>query len=143
MEGPRQLAGVHVPGAHVARGSLGRVFLVVPPAMTRFLYTMGGELSALRPGSPCMISGVFRLTMPLSPKPSLGLPVFAFSEYSLPSLEPKTICARRLRVAGPVFDAARRRAAGRQLKGPDFLSGGRFQRHDARVRRGADTSFRR
>ena len=53
---------------------------------------MGGELRPLRPGSPCRISGVFRLTMPLSPKASLGLPVFASSEYSLPSLEPKTIC---------------------------------------------------
>src|ERR1017187_8993499 len=53
---------------------------------------MGGELSALRPGSPCMISGVFRLTMPLSPKSGLGFPVLAFSEYILPSLEPKTIC---------------------------------------------------
>src|SRR5207248_1995451 len=51
-----------------------------------------GELSALRPGSPCMISGVFRLTTPLSPKASLGFPVLAFSEYNLPSLEPKTIC---------------------------------------------------
>src|ERR1700679_3226357 len=64
---------------------------VVPPAMTRFLNTMGGELSPLRPGSPCIISGVFMLTMPLSPKASLGFPVFASSEYNLPSLEPKTI----------------------------------------------------
>src|ERR1700678_3674678 len=63
---------------------------VVPPAMTKFLNTVGGELSPLRPGSPCMISGVFMLTTPLSPKASLGFPVFASSEYNLPSLEPKT-----------------------------------------------------
>ena len=30
--------------------------------------------------------------MPLSPNASLGFPVFASSEYSLPSLEPNTIC---------------------------------------------------
>src|SRR5579862_2993861 len=53
---------------------------------------MGGEVNPFRPGRPCMISGVFRLTTPLSPKDSLGLPVFAFSEYNLPSEEPKTIC---------------------------------------------------
>src|SRR5437588_33803 len=53
---------------------------------------MGGEVSALRPGSPCMMSAVFMFTMPLSPKASLGLPVLAFTEYSLPSLDPKTIC---------------------------------------------------
>ena len=30
--------------------------------------------------------------MPLSPNAAFGLPVFASSEYSLPSLEPNTIC---------------------------------------------------
>src|SRR5580692_3488896 len=74
-------------------GPFGGFSCVVPPVMTRFLYTIGGELSPLRPGSPCMISGVFRLTMPLSPKASLGFPVLASTEYNLPSLEPKTICA--------------------------------------------------
>src|SRR5580704_7482615 len=53
---------------------------------------MGGELNPSRPGSPRRISGVFRLTTPRSPKASFGLPVFASSEYNLPSLEPKTIC---------------------------------------------------
>src|SRR3954451_8785069 len=67
-------------------GPFGGFSCVVPPAITKFLYTIGGELSALRPGSPCIISGVFRLTMPLSPNASLGFPVFAFSEYNLPSL---------------------------------------------------------
>src|SRR5689334_6457571 len=61
---------------------------VVPPVITRFLYTMGGPVMAFRPGA-CMISGVLILTIPLSPKDWLGLPVLAFSEYSLPSLEPK------------------------------------------------------
>src|SRR6267154_2903774 len=59
-------------------GPLGGFSCVVPPAMTKFLYTIGGELKALRPGSPCMISGVFIVTMPLSPKASLGFPVLAF-----------------------------------------------------------------
>src|SRR5277367_1493683 len=31
--------------------------------------------------------------MPLSPKASFGFPVWASTEYSLPSLEPKTTCA--------------------------------------------------
>src|SRR5262245_50533510 len=38
------------------------------------------------------MSGVFMLTMPLSPNSWLGLPVLASREYNLPSLEPKTIC---------------------------------------------------
>src|SRR6476661_6015603 len=63
-------------------GPLGGFSCVVPPAMTRFLYTIGGELRALRPGSPCMISGVFRLTIPLSPNSLLGLPVLASREYN-------------------------------------------------------------
>src|SRR5580700_6382352 len=74
-------------------GPSGGFSCVVPPAMTRVLNTIGGEVSPLRPGSPCMISGVFMLTTPLSPNASLGFPVFASTEYNLPSLEPKTICA--------------------------------------------------
>ena len=73
-------------------GPFGGFSCVVPPVITRSLYTIGGEVSPLRPGSPCMISGVFRLTMPLSPKASFGFPVFAFSEYNLPSEEPNTTC---------------------------------------------------
>src|SRR5687767_13316798 len=73
-------------------GPFGGFSCVMPPVMTRCLYTIGGELIALRPGA-CIISGVFRLTTPLSPKAALGFPVFASSEYILPSLEPKTICA--------------------------------------------------
>src|SRR6185369_12601720 len=73
-------------------GPCGGFSCVVPPAITRFLYTVGGELSALRPGA-CMMSGVFILTTPLSPNASLSLPVLAFTEYSLPLLEPNTTCA--------------------------------------------------
>src|SRR5439155_17192222 len=61
-------------------GPRGGFSCVVPPVITRFLYTVGGELRALRPGSPCMMSGVFMLTMPLSPKASLSFPVLAISE---------------------------------------------------------------
>src|SRR5262245_30513347 len=53
---------------------------------------IGGELSPSRPGSPRRISGVFRLTTPLAPNPPDGSPVFASSEYSLPSVDPKTTC---------------------------------------------------
>ena len=53
---------------------------VVPPVMTRFLYTIGGEDSPLRPGRPRRISSVFRLTTPLSPNSGFGLPVFASIE---------------------------------------------------------------
>src|SRR3954451_8641379 len=54
-------------------GPFGGFSCVVPPVITRFLYTVGGELSPLRPDRPCISSGVFRLTTPLSPKPLLGL----------------------------------------------------------------------
>jgi hypothetical protein len=47
----------------------------------------------LRPGRPFRISGVLRLTIPLSPNAGLGSPVFAFTEYRLPSFDPNTICA--------------------------------------------------
>src|SRR5262245_6105567 len=73
-------------------GPVGGFSCVVPPVITRFLYTIGGELSPLRPGRPRRISGVSRFTMPFSPNFSLGVPVFASSEYSFASLEPKTIC---------------------------------------------------
>src|SRR5258707_11770071 len=73
-------------------GPRGGFSCVLPPVMTRCLYTTGGELSPSLPGSPCRISGVSRSTIPLAPKASLGLPVFASSEYNLPSFEPKTIC---------------------------------------------------
>ena len=46
----------------------------------------------MRPGNPRRISGVLRLTTPFSPNASLGAPVLAFSEYSLASLVPNTIC---------------------------------------------------
>ena len=69
-----------------------------------------------------MISGVFRLTMPLSPKASFGLPVFASTRIQLAVARTENDLRRRLRVAGPVFDAARRRRAGGKVKGPDFLS---------------------
>src|SRR5215212_1002401 len=52
----------------------------------------GGELRPSRPGRPCRISGVLRLTTPLSPKVPLGSPVFASIEYRFPSFDPKTIC---------------------------------------------------
>src|SRR5437763_6823842 len=53
---------------------------------------MGGELRPSRPGSPRRISGVLRLTTPLSPNVPPGSPVFASSEYNLPSFDPKPIC---------------------------------------------------
>src|SRR5215471_2468823 len=73
-------------------GPCGGFSCVVPPAITRFLYTTGGEVSPLRPVRPRMIASVFRLTIPLSPKFGFGLPDLAFNEKSLPSLEPKTTC---------------------------------------------------
>src|ERR1700693_552648 len=54
---------------------------------------MGGDVRAFRPGSPRIMASVFRLTTPLSPKAAFGFPVFASSEYSFPSLDPKTTCA--------------------------------------------------
>src|SRR5215469_6936291 len=73
-------------------GPCGGFSCVVPPVMTRFLYTIGGALKPLRPGIPRMISGVFRLRTPLSPKALFGLPVLASTEYNLPSPEPNTTC---------------------------------------------------
>ena len=61
-------------------GPCGGFSCVVPPVITRFLYTIGGEVRALRPGSPCMMASVFRLTTPLSPNAGFGFPVFASSE---------------------------------------------------------------
>ena len=117
-------------------GPRGGFSCVRPPVMIRFLYMIGGELRPLLPGRPCRISGVFRLTMPLSPKASFGSPVFASSENSRPSPVPKTICGGVLRVAGPVLDAARRRIAGRHLEDPHLLARRRVERDDAAVGRG-------
>ena len=54
---------------------------------------MGGELRPSLPGQAVHDLRRVRLTMPLSPNAAFGLPVLASSEYSLPSLDPKTICA--------------------------------------------------
>ena len=92
MKRPNQLAGMHVPRAHIARRPERRRFLRGSARDDEILVDDGRRLSPFRPGIPCVISGVFRSTMPLSPKASLSLPVLALTEYSLPSLEPKTIC---------------------------------------------------
>ena len=102
--------------------------------MTRFLYTIGGELRPLRPGSPCRISGVFRSTMPLSPNAAFGSPVFASSEYSLPSLDPKTICAGVCASPGQ-YSTPRVDGFPTAAETPIFLARSSIERDDAAVRR--------
>src|SRR5262245_1993714 len=61
-------------------GPCGGFSCVVPPAITKFLYTIGGDVRPLRPGRPRMIASVFILTMPLSPKLGFGFPDLASNE---------------------------------------------------------------
>jgi hypothetical protein len=83
-----------------------------------------------------MISGVFMLTTPLSPKASLGFPVFASSEYNLPSLEPKTTWGGVRASPGQYSTPRRCRGAGGELEGPDLFSSGGIDGNDAGIRRG-------
>ena len=52
MERPHQLAGVDVPGAHVARRAPGRILLRAAAGDDQVLVHVGGDLRPLLPGQP-------------------------------------------------------------------------------------------
>src|SRR5262245_44046018 len=64
-----------------------------------------------------MTSGVLRLTTPFSPNHPLSVPSAAFSEYSLPVVDPKTIDAGSGRSLPPPGQYAMPRFDGSSLPG--------------------------
>ena len=72
-ERPHQLAGVDVPGAHIAQRPPRRVLLVAAAGDDEVLVDGRRRAQADGPGHALRISGVFMSMLPLSPKVSVGM----------------------------------------------------------------------
>ena len=88
-------------------GPSGGFSCVMPPVITRFLYTVGGALSASRPGRPCRISSRVQIDDAVVAELVVRLAGLRIQRVHLAVARSEDDLRRGFAVAGPVFDAAR------------------------------------
>ena len=114
LERPDQLPRVHIPGAHVARRSLWRVLLRAAAGDDEVPVHDRRRAEAVAARQALRISGVFSRRCPCR-RILVGLAGLRVERDQLVLARAEHDLRRRLGVAGPVFNAARRRTACGQL----------------------------
>ena len=132
MKRPHQLACVHVPRAHVARRPMRRIFLRRAARDDEVLEHDGRRTQPVAARQPLHDLGSIQIDDAVVAKGIVGLPGLRVQRIQLAVARTEDDLRRRPRVAGPVFDTARRRGAGGELERPRFL----FRWSAPRPRRG-------
>ena len=135
MKRPGQLPGVHVPRAHVARGPLRREFLRGASRNDEALEHDGRRTQPVAARQVMQDLGSIQIDDAVVAKSVVGLAGLCVQRIQLAFARTENDLRGGLRVAGPIFHAARGGGAGGELKGPDFFPGGRIHGHHPGIRR--------
>ena len=117
-------------------GPWGGFSCVRPPVMMRFLIHGRRRAQAVAAGQALQDLGRVQVDAALVAERVVGLAGLRVEREEPAVARAEDDLRRRLRVAGPVLDAARRGVARRELEHPHLLARRRVERDDAAVRRG-------
>ena len=136
VERPHQLAGAHVPRAHVAGRPARRVLLRRPAGDDQVPVDDGRRAQAVASGQSAQDLRRVEADDALRRRTRRWAAGLGVQRVELGVARAEHDLRRRAPVARPVFNATRRRVAGGQLECPDLLARRRVERDDAVVRRG-------